>query len=614
MVNQINNSHLIKIFGRDNTILLGFENKLGYKYFCGDRQLSDKKYYTKSEIEEFLKSSRINKYKFYSVFPDLDNPQLIYSHDFLPTEDLSIRYLPLYNNPDTIFEYEEQGYSDLISNGLFHTMANSFLVECNVQGHFNNILQVTLSSDRGEDSSFATIIYDDKTVVKKPLYNSGFKKLSELVNNLEALKKIGIRAIDCKLDENGLIMPYVDAPLGNVYLQNLCAIDKDVFIDKMDYFVSLINKSASKGICYFDFVPLNCFFNDNDFVFFDQEFALDVQKYPADMLIYRTIVIVYSVFSKVNSVVPIDFFWKRYNILNKVAELEKLSHDFLMQLRHQDEYKQFNALHQRKAAIVEFNKKDRLSTHFYDTLNKSYLDGINNKKIYVFGSGKYAQIFIQKHKHFVNICTAVDNNSEKWGLSVEGVEIISPEMLKKAYNPDIRVIICVKDYKEIYLQLYSMGIKDITLYSPYEKILDKPYRIGYLSGVFDLYHIGHVNMFRRAKEKCDYLIVGVTSDEYVVNKKGKTPFIPCEERIAVVQSCEYVDKAVKVPYLHEEITEAWEKYHYDVQFCGSDYEHDNWWLAQKAWLEEHGSTIIFFPYTQQTSSTKIKSLIDKKLV
>lgn len=614
MVNQISNSHLIKIFSRDNTILLGFENKLGYKYFCGDRQLPGKKYYTKSEIEDYLHSSWISKYKFYSVFPDLDNPQLIYSHAFLPAEDLCIRYLPLYNSPDTVFEYEEQGYSDLINNGLFHSMANTFLVECNEQGHFNNILQVTLSSDRGENSSFATIIYDDKTVVKKPLFASGFKKLSELANNLESLKEAGIKVIDCKLDENGLTMPYVDAPLGNVYLQDLCITDKDAFIDKMDYFVSLINKSASKGVCYFDFVPLNCFFKDNDFVFFDQEFALDVQKYPVDMLIYRTIVIVYSAFEKVNAVVPIDFFWKRYNIQNKVVELEKLSHDFLMQLRHQDEYKQFNALHQRKAEIVEFNKNDRLSTHFYDALKKSYLDGINNKRVYIFGCGKYAQQFIKKYKNIMNICASVDNNSEKWGSCVDGIEVISPEMMKKADNPDIRVIICVKDYKEIYLQLYSMGIKDITLYSPCEKISDKPYRVGYLSGVFDLYHIGHVNMFRRAKEKCDYLIVGVTSDEYVVNKKGKTPFIPCDERIMVVQSCEYVDKAVKIPYLYEEITEAWEKYRYDVQFCGSDYEHDGWWLTQKAWLEEHGSTIVFFPYTQQTSSTKIKSLIDKKLV
>ena len=66
--------------------------------------------------------------------------------------------------------------------------------------------------------------------------------------------------------------------------------------------------------------------------------------------------------------------------------------------------------------------------------------------------------------------------------------------------------------------------------------------------------------------------------------------------------------------MHEEITEAWEKYHYDVQFCGSDYETNPWWLEQQKWLREHGSDLVFFPYTQQTSSTKIKSLIDKGLL
>ena len=109
-------------------------------------------------------------------------------------------------------------------------------------------------------------------------------------------------------------------------------------------------------------------------------------------------------------------------------------------------------------------------------------------------------------------------------------------------------------------------------------------------------------------------VIGVTSDEYVINKKQRTPFILCDERIQVIQSCKYVDEVVKVPYMHEEITEAWEKYHYDVQFCGSDYENNPWWLEQKAWLEQHGSTIVFFPYTQQTSSTKIKSLIEKGLL
>ena len=121
-------------------------------------------------------------------------------------------------------------------------------------------------------------------------------------------------------------------------------------------------------------------------------------------------------------------------------------------------------------------------------------------------------------------------------------------------------------------------------------------------------------MLRRAKEQCDYLIVAVASDEYVRNHKGKEPFIPFEERCEVLKSCMYADEVVKVPYKYAGTVEAFQKYHFDVQFCGSDYENDPWWLAQKRYLEEHGATLVFFSYTEQTSSTKIKALIEQNLL
>ena len=142
----------------------------------------------------------------------------------------------------------------------------------------------------------------------------------------------------------------------------------------------------------------------------------------------------------------------------------------------------------------------------------------------------------------------------------------------------------------------------------------KKYHIGYVSGVFDLFHIGHINMLRRAKEQCDFLIAAVTPDEYVRNHKQRDPFIPFEERLEVVRSCKYVDEAVEVPYKYAGTVEAFRKYHFDVQFCGSDYLNDPWWLEQQQYLRQHGADLVFFQYTEQTSSTKIKALIDQKLL
>ena len=141
----------------------------------------------------------------------------------------------------------------------------------------------------------------------------------------------------------------------------------------------------------------------------------------------------------------------------------------------------------------------------------------------------------------------------------------------------------------------------------------KKYHIGYIAGVFDLYHIGHLNMFRRAKEQCDYLIVGVVSDEGVRKNKGVDPFIPFAERVELVRACRYVDEASEIPLTYAGTREAWELYHFDVQFSGSDYENDPYWLAEKDFLEKHGATMVFFPYTEQTSSTKIKAVINQQL-
>ena len=140
----------------------------------------------------------------------------------------------------------------------------------------------------------------------------------------------------------------------------------------------------------------------------------------------------------------------------------------------------------------------------------------------------------------------------------------------------------------------------------------KPYHIGYIMGVFDLFHIGHLNLIRRAKERCEYLRIGVLSDELVFMQKKKYPIIPLEERKEILMAMRDVDEVITVddPLLSK--VAEWHAHPYDCLFSGSDYEGNEAWEIEKKELEKRGSTIEFFPYTETTNSTKIRALIERE--
>lgn len=134
----------------------------------------------------------------------------------------------------------------------------------------------------------------------------------------------------------------------------------------------------------------------------------------------------------------------------------------------------------------------------------------------------------------------------------------------------------------------------------------KHYKIGYTTGVFDLFHVGHLNLLERAKAQCDYLIVGVTVDE-LVSYKNKNAVIPYEDRARIVAALKVVDQVV--PQTNMNKMEAWEKYHFDAMFVGSDWKGTDKWKKYEEEFQAVGVDIVYFPYTQGISST----VIEKKL-
>lgn len=138
----------------------------------------------------------------------------------------------------------------------------------------------------------------------------------------------------------------------------------------------------------------------------------------------------------------------------------------------------------------------------------------------------------------------------------------------------------------------------------------KKYKVGYLAGVFDLFHVGHLNLIRRAKENCDYLIVGALTDDLVIKFKKNPPYIPFEERKQVLEAVRYVDQVVPVTEENHEKMKAWNLYHFDCLFSGDDYSENPYWIEDQKALRHVGSNIEYFPYTKSTSSTMIKAAID----
>ena len=131
--------------------------------------------------------------------------------------------------------------------------------------------------------------------------------------------------------------------------------------------------------------------------------------------------------------------------------------------------------------------------------------------------------------------------------------------------------------------------------------------IGYTTGVYDMFHIGHLNIIQRAKEQCDYLIVGVSTDELVQKEKNKTPVIPYEERVAIVKAIRYVD--VVVPQENKNKREAWKKYHFDKIFVGSDWKGTPQWQRFEEQFRPLGVELVYLDHTEGISSTQLTSVI-----
>lgn len=139
---------------------------------------------------------------------------------------------------------------------------------------------------------------------------------------------------------------------------------------------------------------------------------------------------------------------------------------------------------------------------------------------------------------------------------------------------------------------------------------NKKYKIGYTTGVFDMFHIGHLNILKRAKEQCDYLIVGVSTDKVVQSYKHKTPIIAFAERCAIVSAIKYVDEVV--PQTSMDKLAAWQKLHFNALFHGDDWKGSPMYEQAQAAFKKVGVDVVFLPHTDGISSTLLSVKVASK--
>lgn len=134
----------------------------------------------------------------------------------------------------------------------------------------------------------------------------------------------------------------------------------------------------------------------------------------------------------------------------------------------------------------------------------------------------------------------------------------------------------------------------------------KKYKIGYTQGVYDMFHIGHLNILNHAKELCEYLVVGINSDTLVQSYKHKTPVICEEERMEIVRNIKAVDEVVLAETLDKKIQH--DKIGFDVIFIGSDWKGNPRWEATKDEMREINVDVVFLPHTDGITSTILRSV------
>ena len=316
---------LYKLLSDEGTLLLCCRNRFGIKYFCGavdDIVKSPMQgirgeipgLMTRAQLIDILQKTGFKSNYTYYLMPDITFTQAVFTDALLPKDSIRDRVLPsdTYDSPLLAAEFDL--YDDIVREGMLPHTANAFMIECrkvSADSVFKRVIYAALSTDRGQNHGFATILYSDGTACKKSLWPEGRNALRVLYDNLEVLKSRGIPVIEQKITREGIVMPLVtDMQLMEYIRKQVMMGDKDAFLgvfrqieqdalassDKCS--ISLEDAETRWGVKpaqlgtiletgYIDMIPYNGFYTDGRIMYYDQEYTL--HKCPVGYILFRAI-------------------------------------------------------------------------------------------------------------------------------------------------------------------------------------------------------------------------------------------------------------------------------------------------------------------------------------
>lgn len=551
----------------DGRLFITIKNRYGLKYFCGapdphtgviydgiNNYLqgageSGDRCYSRNEIDSTLKKIINNAadesynmtYKFYYPLPDDKMPQMIFTDDYSDFKDVAERFVD-YTYAESYFGVSHRIIQDILKEGCISFFANSFMIEITKENVTNDIIYALTTTDRGPKYGMSTTIRQDGSVIKRSLWKEGEEQLKNLSNNLEYLKNNNIPVVNIKSgeDEYGF---YISMPF--IREESLDEYLKMIIKTNEDKFLKIFDQ-------IYDYIKLS---------YNDEEKSIFIDLAPCNAF---------------------------YNEEND----EILFYD--------QEFKYiFNETDKNSDISLE-SKDDLIKYSIYRTI------------LYFYASSRVAEKYYSSNKLFIRY-----NVTESDILKLKEVESSFINSVRKIDKNKTLFDMATPDYKKIYQNMqdmtqtiigndkicsknYAQGLTDV------ENInyLAKPYKVGYVPGVFDLLHVGHLRLFEKCKSRCEYLIVGVLTDELANYYKGRNPVIPYEDRAELIRGLKVVDEVIPVDFRNTDKIAAWEQLHYDCHFSGDD--HTGHWNDIWEELKKRGSNMEFFPYTQGISTTMIR--------
>ncbi len=468
-------------------LLVIANNKYAIKHFCGEKTPYEERLFDElegkwaadgshsfgiGELEQLFRDADIKNVKKYAVYPQLYNAKKIYSFEYEIRDKADVQFQPWYKDNSLIFADEGKMYAGLAASGLLYALANGFIFDAGRKEEQSGALFVTISSGREAERQFITVVNASGIVEKRPIYENGMGGIRMLEKNHKYLCDRGLHMVPGKMTADSYQMNYVKSPSLLEQMEKAFYRGNGEVITLFDQYVEELRKSSMitetnelgdiLQYGFIDLVPINCFYDNGQFLFFDQEYVLP--NLPLKVIIYRSLVIMYDAYPEFAWQIPISFFFDRYYISECIDEIRKVESEFLLELNVENLMVLHKDYHAPFIASIEANREAVNEASLKNLLKENGSQNEEGIKIILLGANDKARQFLNAYRANCEIAMIIDENPAKQGMDFEGYIVSTMEQLAGLDQQEYKVIILEGDVLPAYQRLRRWGIECIGWY------------------------------------------------------------------------------------------------------------------------------------------------------